>query len=262
MDLNCGCPQRWAIKDGYGVDLLSKPQLIKELVQAVRNRIPTPFSVSVKIRLLKDLNKTIDLCRTLEKCGMSFLTVHARTAQMRNQPIDLCSLKSVRESVQIPMIANGGVNTLREAEDLYESSKCEGIMVANGLLTNPALFSGAPVTPLSCLQDWLNIASTIPTSFFTMHHHLVFMLEKILPKTKRLIFNNLQTQESSLKFLQSYYGITPQDTRESLKSIVCSYQPPLRTHSNVHDELDNDDNWALFPRLFDEENPSFISDVS
>ncbi|XP_011310851.1 tRNA-dihydrouridine(20a/20b) synthase [NAD(P)+]-like [Fopius arisanus] len=253
VDLNCGCPQRWAIKEGYGVDLLSKPQLVKELVQTVRNRIPAPFTVSVKIRLLKDLPKTIDLCRTLEKSGVSFLTVHARTALMRNQPIDLFSLKAIRESIQIPVIANGGVNSLQQAKDLYESSKCQGIMVANGLLTNPALFSGATVTPLTCIQDWLNITSTIPTNFLTMHHHLVFMLEKSLPKIQRQIFNNLQTRESSLEFIHSHYGVTPQAVPESIEPIACSYQLPLRHNSKLIEQSDSGDEWEIIPSFFDEE---------
>ncbi|XP_063975829.1 tRNA-dihydrouridine(20a/20b) synthase [NAD(P)+]-like [Diachasmimorpha longicaudata] len=260
VDLNCGCPQRWAIKDGYGVDLLSKPQLVKDLVLTVRNRIPTPFTISVKIRLLKELNKTINFCRILEKTGVSFLTVHARTPEMRNQPIDLTSLKTIRESVQIPLIANGGVNTLEEAERLYESSKCEGIMVANGLLTNPALFAGSAITPLSCLQDWLNITTAIPTNFQTMHHHLVFMLEKVLTKSQRQIFNNLQTKESSLEFLHSSLGIAPQDSHECCEPIVCSYQQPVRSNSSLNTTADNENNWELFPSLFDEENSSIVRD--
>ncbi|XP_024941965.1 DNA repair and recombination protein RAD54-like isoform X2 [Cephus cinctus] len=155
VDLNCGCPQRWAIKDGYGVDLLSKPELVKDLVSQVRNRIPTPFSVSVKIRLLKDIRKTVEFCRVLEKAGVSFLTIHARTPQMRNDPIDLLGLKVAMSSVHIPLIANGDVKSLTDAHNLYEEVDCNGIMAASGILTNPALFSGAESTPLSCIQDWI-----------------------------------------------------------------------------------------------------------
>jgi len=55
VDLNCGCPQRWAVNDGYGVDLLRKPHLIRDLVLQVKNRIPGPYTVSVKLRILEDL---------------------------------------------------------------------------------------------------------------------------------------------------------------------------------------------------------------
>ncbi|XP_044005771.1 tRNA-dihydrouridine(20a/20b) synthase [NAD(P)+]-like [Aphidius gifuensis] len=211
VDLNCGCPQRWAIKDGYGVDLLSKPELIRDLVLQVRNKIKSPFTVSVKIRILKDINKTIELCRILEKTGVSFLTVHARTPQMRKEPIDIDALKLINESVDIPVIANGDVKTLDEANKLWNITKSQGVMVANGLLTNPALFSGVDTTPISCVQNWIDITEIIPTNFMTMHHHLVFMLEKIIPKNQRVIFNSLQNKNDVYHYLNEHLDINYTD---------------------------------------------------
>ncbi|XP_011059386.1 PREDICTED: tRNA-dihydrouridine(20a/20b) synthase [NAD(P)+]-like [Acromyrmex echinatior] len=209
VDLNCGCPQRWAMQEGYGADLLKKPELVKDLVYQVRNRIPKPFTVSAKIRLLKDIRKTITLCQTLEKAGASFLTIHARTPEMRNEPIDLNNLKLLRDYVQLPLIANGDVKSLENAEFLFKESRCEGVMSARGILTNPALFSGYPVTPLVCVQDWLDITSTMSTEFQCFQHHLVFMLEKILPRKDRVLFNSLQNKSSVLEFLENYYNIKP-----------------------------------------------------
>lgn len=241
VDLNSGCPQRWAIKEGYGADLLRKPELIKDLVSQVRNRIPNPFTVSVKIRLLKDIRKTVELCRILEKAGASFLTVHARTPDMRNEPIDLNNLKLVRACVQLPLVANGDVKDLESAERLYNESNCEGVMSARGILSNPALFSGCTSTPLSCIQDWLDITSNIPTPFLCFHHHLVFMLEKLLNKKSRLFFNNLQQKEDVLKFLDDYYDIRPCSYSDTLEPIKCSYNVPetqLHIKQVVNDEDD------------------------
>ncbi|XP_078737998.1 tRNA-dihydrouridine(20a/20b) synthase [NAD(P)+]-like, partial [Lampetra fluviatilis] len=51
VDLNCGCPQRWAVSEGYGACLLDKPELVRDMVRQVRAQIPDPnFSVSIKIR--------------------------------------------------------------------------------------------------------------------------------------------------------------------------------------------------------------------
>lgn len=54
MDLNCGCSQRWAKQQGIGCVLLENPHLIADIVQQCRNQISKPFTVSVKMRLLKD----------------------------------------------------------------------------------------------------------------------------------------------------------------------------------------------------------------
>ncbi|KTF76153.1 hypothetical protein cypCar_00049274 [Cyprinus carpio] len=51
VDLNCGCPQRWAVSEGYGACLINKPELVKDMVRHVRNQIDNPnYAVSIKIR--------------------------------------------------------------------------------------------------------------------------------------------------------------------------------------------------------------------
>lgn len=239
MDLNCGCPQRWALKDGYGADLLSKPHLVKDLIYQVRNQIPKPYTVSVKIRILKDIKRTIELCKIIEKVGASFLTVHARTPEMRNEPIDLESLKLVKSCVQLPVIANGSVKTLEQAEKLYEESRCNGVMVANGILINPAIFSGYSNTPVKCVQDWLDITSSIETSFLCMHHHLVFMLEKVLNKTEKLTFNVLKNKSDVYDFLEKRFNIKPRTLHKEHEMIKCQYKIfPNKLEKKV--QLDDD----------------------
>ncbi|XP_014213929.1 tRNA-dihydrouridine(20a/20b) synthase [NAD(P)+]-like [Copidosoma floridanum] len=238
VDLNCGCPQRWAMKDGYGADLLTKPQLVKDMVYQVRNRIPQPFTVSVKIRLLKDLQKTIDLCRIVEKTGVSFVTVHARTPDMRNEPIDLESLKLVRSSVQLPVIANGNVRSLKDAVNLYKDSKCNGVMVASALLANPALFSGSASTPVECVQDWLDITSSMGTPFMCMHHHLVFMLDKVLTKQEKQVFNVLKTRSDVYGFLEKRFNTVPETFCEKYKMTDCKFEvlpKKIVKKTNEHD---------------------------
>lgn len=247
MDLNCGCPQRWAIKEGYGADLLRRPELVSDLIAQIRNRVPRPFAVSAKIRLLRDMRQAITLCRALEKAGASFLTVHARTPEMRNEPIDLNGLKLLRDHVQLPLVANGDVKCLRSAESLFVESKCEGVMSARGILTNPALFSGQSVTPLACLQDWLDITSTIPTEFQCFHHHLVFMLEKVLPKKERLLFNNLQSRSSVLEFLENHYDVRPSRARLGPMELTeCNFNASYAQHKKKYINYWEDDTSSDF----------------
>lgn len=55
IDLNCGCPQRWAMQSGFGCALLKDPELIKDLTSTLRRTFPNDFSVSVKIRVEKPI---------------------------------------------------------------------------------------------------------------------------------------------------------------------------------------------------------------
>ena len=82
-----------------------------------------------------------------------------------------------------------------------------GVMSARGMLSNPALFAGFNKTPLSCVQDWINISQDLQTPFNCFHHHLVFMLEQTLPKSKRCSFNKLRTWTEVLDFLESELGL-------------------------------------------------------
>jgi tRNA-dihydrouridine synthase 4 len=212
--------------------LLTKPELVKDLVYQVRNRIPEPFTVSVKIRILDDIKKTVELCRAVENAGLSFLTVHARTPQMRNEPIMLESLKLVKSCVQLPVIANGNIKCLEDAKNLYRESNCNGIMAAGGILNNPALFSGCPSTPVECVRDWINITSSVPTTFLCMHHHLVFMLEKVLNKQEKQIFNFLNNISDVYDFLHKRFDITPNILNKEYELTKCEYQVlPQKKHS-------------------------------
>ncbi|XP_063621444.1 tRNA-dihydrouridine(20a/20b) synthase [NAD(P)+]-like [Cydia splendana] len=210
VDLNCGCPQRWAMKDGYGCALLSKPDIVHSIVREVKNKIPENFSMSVKIRILKDLKKTIDMCQQLEKCGVDFLTVHGRTpTQKSGDSIDKPALREVCASVNVPVIANGGIKTLADSDELFEVVHCNGVMAASGILSNPALFSGATRTPLDCVLMWMDLKNQNrdKITFQCYHHHLVFMLEKILTKTQKPVFNLLNTFEAVDDFLYENLNI-------------------------------------------------------
>jgi tRNA-dihydrouridine synthase 4 len=56
VDLNCGCPQSWATKEGIGACMMNKPEVIADVLKQTRNRISDPrFSVSVKIRIFLDI---------------------------------------------------------------------------------------------------------------------------------------------------------------------------------------------------------------
>ncbi|XP_039748830.1 tRNA-dihydrouridine(20a/20b) synthase [NAD(P)+]-like [Pararge aegeria] len=207
VDLNCGCPQRWAMKDGYGCALLSNPELVHNLLRTVRNNFPANFTVSVKVRILQEVKKTIIMCQQLEKCGIDFMTIHGRTpAQKSGEVIDVETLKEICEVITIPVIANGGIKTLYDADQLHGILQCSGIMAASGILNNPALFSGYNKTPLSCIKQWMDLKNKCDEkiTFQCYHHHLVFMLEKILTKKQKQEFNYLSTFECVDNFLHKH----------------------------------------------------------
>ncbi|XP_030638042.1 B-cell receptor-associated protein 29 [Chanos chanos] len=128
VDLNCGCPQRWAMAEGYGACLINKPELVKDMVRHVRNQVDNPcYSVSIKIRIHKDIRKTVDLCQKVEAAGVSWVTVHGRTADERHQPVHYDAIKAIKDSLSIPVIANGDIKSSRDVESIHELTGVDGI---------------------------------------------------------------------------------------------------------------------------------------
>ncbi|XP_067155478.1 tRNA-dihydrouridine(20a/20b) synthase [NAD(P)+]-like [Apteryx mantelli] len=207
IDLNCGCPQRWAMAEGYGASLINKPELVRDMVRHVRNQIDNPrFSVSIKIRIHEDLKRTVDLCQKAEASGVSWITVHGRNVEERHQPVHYDAIKIIKQSMSIPIVANGDIKTLKDAENVHHLTGADGIMVARGLLANPAMFAGYEETPLKCIQDWVDIALEHGTPFTCFHHHLMYMMERITSKQEKKVFNVLSSTSSVLDYLNDHYG--------------------------------------------------------
>lgn len=134
------------------------------------------------------------------------------------------------------MVANGDVKTLNDANELYKRTKCDGAMSARGILTNPTLFAGTDVTPLSCLQDWIDIVHANPNvTFQCFHHHLSFMMEKLLKRKQRIEFNEFSNKRQVYDFLHHRFDIVPDESKNG-EVIVCEYdESAFRQRSNDHD---------------------------
>ena len=130
---------------------------------------------------------------SIQAAGANFLTVHGRTKDQRGEPVNLEAIKIIKESVNIPVIANGDIKTLKDVDDTVAATGeidantqeatdrvegVDGVMAARGMLENPAMFAGFDTTPDQCVADWVRIALNIGTPFNCFHHHLIYMCER------------------------------------------------------------------------------------
>lgn len=145
MDINLGCPQSCAMIGHYGSFLLQDPLLVCRMVRRVAVEVPE-LPIFCKIRLLPTLERTVTFARMLERAGCSLLAVHGRQpwAKRFGEP-DAMAVKAVRESIRIPLVFNGGVTSLEEAERFMAITGACAAMSATSLLENPRLFDQGEV---------------------------------------------------------------------------------------------------------------------
>ncbi len=187
VDLNCGCPQRWAMSEGYGAQLLRHPEKIADMIQMATRRTKTP--ISVKVRISDNIHETIELARRAERAGAAWITVHGRTPRERCQPVNYPAIALVKSSLSIPVVANGDITSNAIAEKVWEITGVNGVMAARGLLSNPAMFDDGAVLE-DVVKEWVDISLGIGTPFPCFHHHLMFMMESVLSRSG-LVFQSL-----------------------------------------------------------------------
>ncbi|MGM9881308.1 MAG: tRNA dihydrouridine synthase DusB [Bacilli bacterium] len=141
IDINMGCPvPKVAVKSQAGAALLKSPEKIREIVSAVVKAVPVP--VTVKIRSGWDINSinACEVAKICEEAGASAITVHGRTrSQGYSGSVDLDIIKRVKESVSIPVIGNGDINSIESAEQMINYTGCDAIMIGRAALGNPWL---------------------------------------------------------------------------------------------------------------------------
>lgn len=141
VDINMGCPAPKIVKNGEGSALMKSPKLAAEIVREVKKVSTKP--VTAKFRKGFDSNNinAVEFAKELEQAGVDAITVHGRTReQMYQGKADWDIIRLVKDAVSVPVIGNGDVVTYEDALHLFETSRCDGIMIGRGAMGNPWLF--------------------------------------------------------------------------------------------------------------------------
>ncbi len=142
LDINMGCPAPKVAGNGGGSALLKDPVLAGEIVKAVTAAVNLPVTVKIRSGWDESSINAVEVAKRCEDGGAAAITVHGRTrAQMYAPPVDLDIIKAVKESVSIPVIGNGDIETPADAARMYEYTGCDFIMVGRAAMGAPWIFS-------------------------------------------------------------------------------------------------------------------------
>ncbi|KAK4689067.1 tRNA-dihydrouridine synthase 4, partial [Tremellales sp. Uapishka_1] len=206
IDINCGCPQRWAYHEGIGCALLRKPELVRDMIRSVHGRLGWDFGVSIKIRIDPDPKMTEQLIKLALQTNVSHITIHGRTRfQASTEPISMEGIKFAVECVggAVPTMANGDVWEYADGDRLRKDTGVRGVMGARGLLANPALFAGYKRTPRHAVENFCNLSVDYGFISPLFHRHLAYMIESQWSKPEKIYFNALPSSISAIDYLSS-----------------------------------------------------------
>jgi len=142
IDINMGCPVNRITKGGAGSAMMCRPTDTIDLVRTVVDAVKIP--VTVKMRLGWDETQITApaFAREFEQVGVAAIAIHGRTrAQGFSGTVSRDGIRQVVEAVEkIPVIGNGDIRTVADAETMFRETGCDGISIGRGALANPWIF--------------------------------------------------------------------------------------------------------------------------
>ncbi|HUJ18988.1 MAG TPA: tRNA-dihydrouridine synthase family protein [Nitrospirota bacterium] len=142
VDLNMGCPAPAVGRIGAGFGLMEQPEDARRIVEEARKRTSLPLTAKIRIGIALDDRKLKAFCTMLQDAGIDMLSVHARLKDesFARRPRWEC-IARIREWLSIPVVANGGIFSVKDAEHCLRVSGADGLMLGRGAATRPWLFA-------------------------------------------------------------------------------------------------------------------------
>jgi tRNA-dihydrouridine synthase B len=142
IDLNMGCPAATVSKLGAGCMLMEQPDNTRLLVAEARRLTPLPLTAKIRLGIELNEEKLKSFCAMLEGEGIDMLNVHARLKDDSFERRPRWEwIAKVKEWIAIPVIANGGIFSVQDAEDCLRVSGADGLMLGRGAAIKPWMFA-------------------------------------------------------------------------------------------------------------------------
>lgn len=157
VDLNLGCPQGIARKGHYGAFLQEDWDLIYKLINRLHADLLVP--VTAKFRILETKEKTLEYAKMILSAGANIISVHGRRREQKGHNTGLADwdyIRYLRDNLppDTVIFANGNILNREDLDRCLEETGADGVMSAEGNLSDPSIFSEPPPVGSEGREYW------------------------------------------------------------------------------------------------------------
>ncbi len=141
IDINMGCPAKKVCKANAGSALLQNPALIEKILRAVVAAIEVPVTLKIRTGWCPETRNGLEVAKIAEDCGVQALTIHGRTRACGfSGEAEYETIRAIKKSVTLPIIANGDINTPLKAAEVLKATGADALMIGRAAQGHPWIF--------------------------------------------------------------------------------------------------------------------------
>jgi tRNA-dihydrouridine synthase B len=141
IDINMGCPAKKICNVAAGSALLRDEPLVARIVDAVVRAVNVPVTLKIRTGWNKDTRNALTIAKIAEDHGIQSLAMHGRTrACMYTGDAEYDTIRAVKQSVRIPVVANGDITTPEKAKFVLEYTGADAVMIGRAAQGRPWIF--------------------------------------------------------------------------------------------------------------------------